>query len=205
MQAILAPYGVLLDRSQMEAVRRQCELLLLWNQRVSLTSVRQPQEILERHFGESMFAAGQVPIEHGRLADVGSGAGFPGLALKLICPRLQVTLIEPNAKKAAFLAEVRRELKLADVEIERRRIEELGAGFGVMDYVTARAVGRLDQLVKWAQGVLKVGGLLVLWVGERDRRRIIAMQGVTWREPIRIPMSERRFLLVGKISALDAS
>src|SRR5207244_13631657 len=105
--------------AQIEGIRKYMDLLLLWNHKVSLTSIVDPGEILARHFGESMFAAAKFSILKGRLADVGSGAGFPGLALKIIRPELHVTLIEANAKKSAFLAEVVRDLGLIGVDVLR--------------------------------------------------------------------------------------
>ena len=90
--------GGLSTQEQAEKVAQYMQLLLEWNQSFSLTSVTNPSEILSRHFGESMFATSIVPIRQGRLADVGSGAGFPGLAIKIMRPELDVVLIEPNKK-----------------------------------------------------------------------------------------------------------
>ena len=90
---------------------------------MSLTTVTNPNEILKFHFGESLFAAPAAQISDGRLADVGSGAGFPGLAIRILVEPLEVMLIESNTKKAAFLSEVSRELCLKDVEVFRGRME----------------------------------------------------------------------------------
>src|SRR5436305_12996755 len=87
-------------------IQRYVKILLAWNDKVNLTAIRDPLEILYRHFCESMFAAVAVPLVAGRLADVGSGGGFPGLPLRIFRPELQVLLIESNIKKATFLAEV---------------------------------------------------------------------------------------------------
>src|SRR6266851_5084734 len=97
---------------QILQIQQYIKILLAWNDKVNLTAIRDPLEILYRHFCESMFAGISVPIERGRLADVGSGGGFPGLPLKILRPGLQVFLIESNLKKATFLAEVIRELGL---------------------------------------------------------------------------------------------
>src|SRR6201984_1016753 len=95
---------------QVAAIQRYMAMLLAWNEKMNLTAIRDPLEVLYRHFCESMYAVAAVPLKTGRLADVGSGGGFPGLALKVACPELQVTLIESNVKKATFLAEVVREV-----------------------------------------------------------------------------------------------
>lgn len=111
---------------QIVYIQRYMELLLAWNEKINLTAIRDPLEILYRHFCESMYAAVAVPVENGRLADVGSGAGFPGIPLKIMRPDVQVFLIESNMKKATFLAEVLRNIELPDTKVLVSRYEELG-------------------------------------------------------------------------------
>ncbi len=197
IQAALEPYGIHASQELARSIRLYADLLLLWNEKINLTSITQPREIIERHFGESLYAAHTVPITSGRLADVGSGAGFPGLALKLLRPELSVILIEPSGKKAAFLAEVCRELELSKVNVVRGRTGEIMAMEPLLNYVTARAVGQLDRLLAWSAGALAGQGRAVLWLGEDDARRVNAAPGWTWRKPIPIPLSRRRVLLVG--------
>jgi 16S rRNA (guanine(527)-N(7))-methyltransferase RsmG len=108
------------------------DTLLKWNARTNLTAVRSPLEIVARHFGESLFAATQIfsdPSVIATLADIGSGAGFPGLPIKLWAPRLFVTLIESHGKKSTFLREVVRALALPDVDVFAGRAEDLAATF----------------------------------------------------------------------------
>src|SRR5216110_1331374 len=88
---------------QILQIQQYIKILLTWNEKVNLTAIRDPLEILHRHFCESMYAAEALSLEKGRLADVGSGGGFPGLALKIIRPGLQVFLVESNIKKVTFL------------------------------------------------------------------------------------------------------
>src|SRR6267143_5503599 len=94
---------------QVLQIQQYIRILLAWNEKMNLTAIRDPLEILYRHFCECMYAAVTVPVEDGRLADVGSGAGFPGLPLKIIRPKLDLMLIESNIKKATFLAEIIRD------------------------------------------------------------------------------------------------
>ncbi len=192
----LAPFGVQPDAASCAAIRAYTEMLLRWNEKISLTSIRRPEEILQRHFGESMFAARTVPIVRGRLVDVGSGAGFPGLAMKLVSPELEVTLIESSVKKSAFLAEVVRALGLSGVKIISKRIEELDEFRAVADFVTCRAVKADKDLLEWARRALYGDGLCALWVGAEDAEDLGMQPGWQWREPISIPLSDRRVILV---------
>jgi 16S rRNA (guanine527-N7)-methyltransferase len=115
------------------------DLLLRWNARINLTAIREPRAIVERHFGESLFAARHVPTPARTLLDHGSGAGFPGLPIALARPDLAVTLSESQSKKVAFLREAVRTLSLPNVEIHPARTESLPAT-QKFDCVTLRAV-----------------------------------------------------------------
>jgi 16S rRNA (guanine527-N7)-methyltransferase len=200
IQTALSPYGASLNPSQCDAVRTYIDLLLRWNGRISLTTVTDPDEILRFHIGESISAISAVPIEKGRLADVGSGAGFPGVPLALFLPHLDVTLIESNAKKATFLSEVQRQLNLHRVRVFRGRAEELVAQGAKFDYVTARAVGRYDELLLWSSKILNPAGKAVLWLGDKDALEVSAYPGWTWHARQKIVGSQKRFLLAGALS-----
>jgi len=193
----LAPFGLSPAPALAEAIRQYMELLLRWNQKISLTSITEPREILRRHFAESMFAARAIPIMRGRLVDIGSGAGFPGLALKLVAPALEVTLIEPNMKKSVFLAEVARTLGLAGVRIISKRIEELRDLEGSADFVTCRAVRPDKRLLAWTWKALAADGKFVLWVGSEDAAALRKENQWRWQAPIAVPKSIGRVLLVG--------
>ena len=182
---------------QITAIQRYMAMLFAWNEKVNLTAIRDPLEVLYRHFCESMYAAAAVPMQAGRLADVGSGGGFPGLALKIAKPELQVFLIESNVKKATFLAEVVRELELADTRVLVSRYEELGEEITPLDFVCSRALGEFDRFLDWARSERVAAGQAILWVGGRDVDEIKKIAGWTWQEPISIPHSLQRFLLVG--------
>lgn len=196
----LAPFDEHPSPDLVEAILRYIDILLFWNQRVNLTRITEPAEILRRHFGESIFAARSVPISGGRLADLGPGAGFPGLALKLAVPCLQVSLVEANAKKAAFLNEVIRELKLQEVVVWRRRIEHIKSEDLQVDVVTARAVGALPSILSCSKTILLSGGRLVLWLGRAECEALTGRAGWAWGQPARIPLSGRTFLLTGSPS-----
>lgn len=197
----LERYGLSATTAQIEQIIAYISLLLVWNDKVNITAIQDPREILFRHFCESMFARTVVPMEKGRLADVGSGGGFPGLPLKIIAPDLQLFLIESNTKKATFLAEVVRQLGLTGVRVMVRRYEELGEEIAPIDFVCTRALGDFDQLLSWAGSPLIAAKSLVLWVGAAETPKLRRQPGWAWREPIPIPDSLRRFLLVGDLAA----
>jgi 16S rRNA (guanine527-N7)-methyltransferase len=193
----LQRYGIASTTEISSAIRAYVPLMLHWNRKMSLTTVTDPVEIVRFHFGESMFSAPILTNKNGRLADVGSGAGFPGIPLKLVEPAVEVTLIESNAKKASFLSEAIRELKIEGVEVYRGSFEGFGGGRFGFDYVTARALGMHDRLVRWSRGQIDVGGSLILWLGGADALHVARHQSWRWKEPLLIPGSLTRFILVG--------
>src|ERR1700676_4433631 len=140
ISSALSGFQLQLSTGQMAKVREYVRLLLKWNQSISLTSVLDPMEIMARHFGESMFLRCLIPVEKCRLPHLGTGGGFPGLALKIACPTLQVTLIESNKKKCAFLSEVVRALEMKNVEVLPVRFEEIRNSTDFVEIVTARAL-----------------------------------------------------------------
>ena len=201
----LREFQITVDDAQVSQIQRYVKMLLTWNEKVNLTAIRDPLEILYRHFCESMYAAGAVPLETGRLADVGSGGGFPGLPLKILRPDLQVFLVESNVKKATFLAEVVRELELTNASVVVSRYEELGEELTPLDVVCSRAVGEFAPFLEWA-GSERVGaGQVILWIGGRDLDEVRRISGWDWREPITVPHSLRRVLLVGVRSIANAA
>jgi 16S rRNA (guanine527-N7)-methyltransferase len=180
-----------------EQLRVYLDLLLLWNRRISLTSIESPEEIVRTHFAESLLATKAAGEVHGRLADVGTGAGFPGLPLRLYLPELQLTLIEPNAKKCAFLAEVLRALKLGDVEITQRRYEDVRRPDKPFDFVTARALGQFVDFLDWADSVLVAGGRAMVWTGPDGKLELERRRSWKWQVPYVIPGSKHRLIVVG--------
>jgi 16S rRNA (guanine527-N7)-methyltransferase len=194
----LSPFGIALNQDQFAKVRAFTNLLLKWNRTISLTSILEPVDIVTRHFGESMYAANLLSVENCRLADVGTGAGFPGLALKIVSPSIHLTLIEANRKKCAFLSEALRVLDFGDVEIRAERFEEIRPERLGFNIITSRAVGELKQLLHWSANALARRGHLMLWIGAVDSTRISRFPGWTWQPPAHIPESQRRFILIGR-------
>jgi 16S rRNA (guanine527-N7)-methyltransferase len=182
------------------------DLLLRWNARINLTAIRHEEEIVTRHFGESLFAArhlfpartacGQPPSARVRLIDVGSGAGFPGLPIKIWAPDLEVTLIESNQKKATFLRELARTLTLTNINVFPGRAEAYPNP--PADVVTLRAVEHFDTTLPIATRLVAPGGRLALLISQAQLTRIHALTpGFAWPPPRPIPLSSSRVLTIG--------
>lgn len=195
---ILASYNVSPSALQCAQIRAYISLLLKWNRSISLTSLIDEDEILKFHFGESVFALSAIKGIIGRLADVGSGAGFPGLPMRMFEPAIQLTLIESNAKKSVFLHEIVRELSLENIEVIRSRFQEVAAPpHAKFDFVVSRALGLYRNLLDWSASVLAPGGKVILWVGKDDADDIMRDSKWEWSPPIAIPASRRRYILSG--------
>jgi len=190
-------FKLTLSDSQVEQIQIYTRILWTWNDKVNLTAIRDPLEVLYRHFCESMFGAALLPVENCRLADVGSGGGFPGLPLKIIRPDLQLFLVESNVKKATFLAEVIRELGLMDALVLVNRFEELGEEVAPLDVICSRALGDFPNFLAWAASPSVSAKQILLWLGGRDLDEVRAQASWTWSEPVSIPKSLQRVLLLG--------
>ena len=195
---LLKPYveqfPALSARVQKEASRfsMYLDLLLRWNARTNLTSIREPEEIVQRHFGESVFAAGVIasPKSTGTLLDLGSGAGFPGLPIQLCLPDMRVTLAESQGKKASFLREAVRALGVP-TKVWAARAEAMPP-VREFDIVTLRAVDRMDVAIEAAERRVAATGILTILAGSNLE------VPVAWRvmEQHAIPQSEQRFVSV---------
>ncbi|HYL16028.1 MAG TPA: 16S rRNA (guanine(527)-N(7))-methyltransferase RsmG [Terriglobales bacterium] len=204
-----------LSESQFKDISTYIDILLRWNLKLNLTAIRDPEEIVTRHFGESLFAArhlfpcaetgrvgaglrpGQAELGSAlRVADVGSGAGFPGLPIKLCVPEIHLTLIESTQKKATFLREVVRALAFTNVDVFAGRAEELPGGSA--DVVTLRAVERFDSVLPVAARLVAPEGCMALFIGDKQASRVSELaRGFNWSERLTIPLSSERILLIG--------
>jgi 16S rRNA (guanine527-N7)-methyltransferase len=195
----LRPYGIEPQAGLAERILGYIDLLLKWNRKIALTAVTDPAEIVRFHFGESLFAASRYNLQKSRLADVGTGAGFPGLPLALAVPSLSVTLIESNRKKCAFLAEVIRRLAIRNASIFTGRMESFGPDATQFEFIAARAFGQFGALLDWSRLHLVGNGKVLLWLGEKDAEKISSKPEWSWVVPALIPGSVRRYILGGSL------
>jgi 16S rRNA (guanine527-N7)-methyltransferase len=201
----LGEFHVTINSKQILLIQRYMQILQQWNEKLNLTAIRDPLEILYRHFCEAMYAAVAVPGEFGRLADIGSGAGFPGIPLKILRPEIELFLVDSNIKKGTFLAEVVRDLELANTRVLISRYEELSEELAPLDYVCSRAVGEFGPFLDWAAREELSARRTLLWIGGRDLDEVRRSVFWNWEEPIAVPQSLRRYLLVGTKKAEDSS
>lgn len=167
-------------------------LILRWNSRMNLTAIRAPEEILSRHFVESIACARFLPEGIGSLLDFGSGAGFPGIPIALARPEIAVTLAESQSKKAAFLQEAVRVLAL-NSSVFAKRAEQLDQQF---DCVILRAVDRMEHAIAAASTLVRPDGTLAVLTTREQLPLIQASAGPVfrWMEPKPLPTSEQRIL-----------
>ena len=161
LKALAASLGVSLDDRALERFDLYARLLCDWNEKINLTAITDPQEICVKHFADSLSVLAKVEIpQDTKLIDVGTGAGFPGLALKIARPDLRVTLLDSTKKKLMVLDDISQKLEL-DVELLHKRAEEAGQSRPYreqFDIATARAVANLAVLSEYCLPFVKVGG-----------------------------------------------
>jgi 16S rRNA (guanine527-N7)-methyltransferase len=195
--SLLQPYigATALSAVQLDYILTYVNILEKWNARANLSGIRDEAEIIRRHFGESFFAAAHLvgPDAAITAIDVGSGAGFPGLAMKIFTPQLHQTLIEAHGMKATFLREVVRALQLKGVKVFEGRAE---AFVGTAELVTFRAVEKFEKILVSASKLVAPGGRLAILVGIAQIERARSILPGVWGEPIPIPCSDARTLAV---------
>jgi 16S rRNA (guanine527-N7)-methyltransferase len=240
-----------LSATQLQSISMYIDILRHWNARINLTAIRNEEEIVTRHFGESLFAASHlfplypvpppvpsvvkdfdsasdspkaraadsasgalypvsssvspvasvakgvaVAVDLPRVADLGSGAGFPGIPIKLWAPKIALTLIESNQKKSTFLREISRALTLTNINIQNTRAETLPPE--TFDVVTIRAVERLAEVLPVAAALLAPAGRLALLIAASQLDQVQStLPTLAWQPPIPVPESRSRLLLVG--------
>ena len=214
-QATIAEEGFSIDSKQMEQFNQYLHLLQEWNEKVNLTAITEENEVYLKHFYDSVTLANFVEFtgkEKLTLCDVGSGAGFPSIPLKILFPQLEVTIVDSLKKRIHFLELLVEELGLENVHLVHDRAEDFGQKKeyrGSFDIVTARAVARLSVLAEFCLPITKVGGIFAAMKGSKaseelnDSKKAIKILGGRTRkvETFELPedAGERSILLIDKI------
>jgi 16S rRNA (guanine527-N7)-methyltransferase len=207
--------GLHLTRAELAAFEWYADALLDWNERVNLTAITAPGEIEVKHFVDSLTCLLAMDLRKGdRLIDVGTGAGFPGLPLKIVRPQLRVVLVEATAKKVQFCQHVVAGLKLEGVDVLQARAEDLGhepIHRQRYDWAVARAVAALPVLAEYLLPLTRIGGLAIAQKGETGPAEVHAAEEainhlgghVRQLRPIELPkVAESRYLvLIDKVAA----
>ena len=164
--------GIGLNETMKTQLNDYAAYLKEYNEKINLTAITEYEEVLDKHFYDSLLAA-EGPLE-GTLADVGTGAGFPGVVLKIVFPQLHVVLIEPIGKRCTFLSSLIEKLSLEGIEVVNARGEDHSLNHReAYDYVTARAVSNLNALIEVCGAMVKKEGNFICLRG-RDGRKEIA-------------------------------
>jgi len=201
-----------LDRALAEPLLAYLALLLRWNAAYNLTAIRDPREMVAKHLLDSLAmhgATAPLAAAGGRLADLGTGAGFPGIPLAIAQPGLQVALVESSGKKARFLREAIRNLGLGNATAIESRIEAYDAP-AAFDAITARALATLPLILALGGHLLKPGGVLLAMKGVVPADEIAALPpGWEVREirPLAVPGlgAERHLVVVGRAPGGDTA
>ncbi len=162
--------GIELSAEQTDAFVTYLAELNKWNKKMNLTAIRDERDAIIKHVLDSLsYSKGLVPQAGMRLLDIGSGAGFPAVPIKIAYPAITVTLVESTKKKASFLRHIVRALKLYAVDVVDKRVEELSEPLlGAYDVVTARAFAEMKSAIKAGRPFLKKRGFLILSRGPEE-------------------------------------
>lgn len=208
----LAKKNIHLSDTQMNQFVRYFELLVEWNEKINLTAITEEKEVYLKHFYDSILLAFSIEFDpKAQLCDVGSGAGFPSIPLKIVFPELQVTIVDSLNKRINFLQTLVDELKLTQVSLFHDRAETFGKNKQFreqFDYVTARAVARLNVLVELCLPLVKKGGIFCALKAAKAEEELleakpaIAILGGKYREDVEMVLPEsgdsRHFLIIEK-------
>ncbi|MCI8805651.1 MAG: 16S rRNA (guanine(527)-N(7))-methyltransferase RsmG [Clostridiales bacterium] len=193
--------GVAINGGQISQFLKYMELLISWNEKINLTAITEPEEILLKHFADSVSLIPFTDVKNKNIIDVGTGAGFPGIPVKIAEPSAKVTLIDSLNKRVNFLREVVSEISLTDVECIHSRAEEGGKNPKLrerFDVCVSRAVANLSVLSEYCLPFIKVGGVFVSLKGPdaqseiNEAEKAIDILGgeISFVEKVEIPFTD---------------
>ena len=162
--------GIELKKEQLNQLDKFYKLLIEWNNKINLTRIVGEEEVYLKHFYDSLTIAKVLDLKEKKtLCDVGTGAGFPGVVLKIVYPNLKVTLVDSLLKRVNYLNEIIKELELTDIEAIHVRGEDFRGNF---DVVTSRAVANIEKLIKYTMHLIDNNGVFIALKGNIDNELI---------------------------------
>ena len=204
--------GIILSESQIEMFFKYMNLLLEWNKKINLTAIIDEEEIIIKHFIDSITISKYIPLETS-LVDVGTGAGFPGIPLKIVRDDIKIVLLDSLQKRINFLDVIIKELNLRDVETIHARVEDFGQNKEYresFDIATSRAVANLSTLLEYLLPLVKVNGKVICMKGSsvneeiQNSKKAINVLGGKMEEDVEfnLPKTDikRNIILISKIS-----
>jgi 16S rRNA (guanine527-N7)-methyltransferase len=195
--------GITPSKQQINAFMVYLSELKKWNKAYNLTGLEKDKDIIIKHFLDSLLYLKAMPDGKIRVADIGSGAGFPGIAIKIIRPEIEMFLIEPSRKKSAFLRHITRQLRLEKIEVIEKRIEEIKVNHELsfsVDAAVTRALFSIQDFIKKAKSIVREGGILILNKGPKVREETKIIRETDYEILIfQLPFSDiQRYLVVLK-------
>ncbi len=197
----LAKHKIYLTEKQLKQFEEYYKLLVEWNEKMNLTAITERNDVYMKHFYDSLTMAFDIHLENQIFCDVGSGAGFPGIPLKIAFPHMILHIVEPNGKRCSFLNEVITKLGLKDVKVFNKRAEEHVDDFrSYYDIVTGRAVANLSMLLELCLPLARVGGRFFSYKGSKGMEELQQAIGAMEKLGGRVEQM-RELLLPGDSSA----
>lgn len=197
----LEKINIILTEEQIGKLDKFYKLLIEWNKKINLTRIEDEKEVYLKHFYDSLTIVKVVDLNKiNTLCDVGTGAGFPGIVLKIVFPNLKITLIDSLQKRVNYLNTIIKELNLNNIEAVHARGEEYKGKF---DLVTSRAVANIEKLVKYTMHLVSPSGIFVAMKGDIDneltediKRKLSKKYKITKIEKFLLPIEESKRSLV---------
>jgi len=197
----LIELGLTASEKQINAFMTYLFELKKWNKAYNLTGMEKDEDIIIKHFLDSLLYLKAMPGGEIKVADIGSGAGFPGIPIKIIRPEIEMYLIEPSRKKSAFLRHIIKELKLKKIKVIEKRIEEIKEIQEPplsVDVAVTRALFGIKEFIKRSSHIVKQGGILILNKGPKVNEEIKALKDIRYEILIlNLPLSDiKRHIVV---------
>ena len=211
MDKIFENYGIKIEEKAAERFSKYCNMLVEYNGRYNLTAITEEREIYVKHFVDSLL--GSKLLKSGKVIDVGTGGGFPGLPLKIVNEELETYLLEATGKKCEFLNDVVKELGLKNVTVINGRAEDLAKDIKFrekFDYCVSRAVARLNVLCEYCMPLVKKGGIFLSYKGEAEEEISEAASAIeilggkiTEEKKFSLEGAKRELIVIEKIKSTD--